>query len=137
MSRRAVVATRRPHRARRSAGARGGFALIEMMVTIMVFSVGLLALSSYAVTMTKQMRDGGRMVNAAALARARFEKLQARPCETLVAGTTITVSGTITEKYTIAPASRSVSVTNIVTFPSGRAMRTVTFNSIIPCTARP
>jgi len=118
-------------------GARGGFALIEMMVTIMVFSVGLLALSSYAVTMTKQMRDGGRMVNAAALARARFEKLQARQCETLVAGTTLAVSGTITEKYTIVPASRSVSVTNIVTFPSGRAMRTVTFNSIIPCTARP
>ena len=137
MSRHRMTPRHRAPRARRALRARGGFALVEMVVTMMVFSVGLLALSSYAVTMTRQMRDGGRMVHAAALARARFEKLHARQCETLVAGTTIVVNGTITEKFTIAPASRSVSVTNMVTFPSGRAMRTVTFNSIIPCTARP
>jgi len=131
------AAARPPRRPLRPLRGRGGFALVEMVVTMLVFSVGLLALSTYAVTMTRQMRDGGRMVQAASIARARFEKLHARPCATLAAGTTVKVTGTITEKYTIAPASRSVEVTNQVTFPSGKAMRTVTFHSIIPCTARP
>ena len=131
------AAARPPRRPRRPRRGRGGFALVEMVVTMLVFSVGLLALSTYAVTMTRQMRDGGRMVQAASIARARFEKLHARPCATLAAGTTVKVTGTVTEKYTIAPASRSVEVTNQVTFPSGKAMRTVTFHSIIPCTARP
>jgi prepilin-type N-terminal cleavage/methylation domain-containing protein len=116
---------------------RGGFALIEMMLTMMVLSVGLLAMASYGATMTRQMRDGGGMVVAGTVARARFERVSAMPCQTLAAGTESAASGTVSETWTITPGSRSVAVTNQVSFPVARSRRTYTFQMLIPCAARP
>jgi len=122
---------------RRSAGrafrARRGFALIEMMITMMILSVGLLALSSYSATMSRQMREGGGMVQASSLARARFEKLRSQRCQTLVAGTTTATTGVVTETWTVTPVPRAVTVSNSVSFPTGRTRRSVTFQTLIPC----
>jgi prepilin-type N-terminal cleavage/methylation domain-containing protein len=116
---------------------RRGFALIEMMLTIMMLSVGLLALSSYSATMSRQMREGGGMVLASNLARTRFERLRAQQCQTLVAGTTTATTGVVTESWTVTPGTRSVAVRNTVSFPTGRTRRNATFQTLIPCPVRP
>jgi prepilin-type N-terminal cleavage/methylation domain-containing protein len=124
----------RPVRRRR---ARRGFALIEMMLTIMMLSVGLLALSSYSATMSRQMREGGGMVQASSQARTRFERLRAQPCLNLTAGTTTATTGVVTETWTVTPGTRSVAVSNSVSYPVGQTRRSATFQTLIPCAARP
>jgi prepilin-type N-terminal cleavage/methylation domain-containing protein len=117
--------------------ARRGFALVEVMMTLLVFTIGLLAMASYATTMSRQMRDGGGMVSASSLARTRFEQLSALPCQNLVAGTATATAGAVTETWTITPASRSVSITDQVTFPVGRRTQTQSYSTILPCALRP
>ena len=108
-----------------------------MMVTISLLSLTVLALTSYSVTMTRQMRDGAEITRASTLARARFEQLSAQRCDLLVNGTTTVVTGRVTEKYTITRGSRSVTVSDKLTFPSGRSLRTTTLQILIPCPALP
>jgi len=123
---------------RRVAGrGRRGFALLEMMITISILSIGVLALGSVAVKMSQQMREGGGMIRASAAARTRFEKLSAQQCNLIAAGTTTATTGIITEQWTITPQSRSVAVTNVVSFPVGRTRKSATFQTLIPCPARP
>jgi prepilin-type N-terminal cleavage/methylation domain-containing protein len=137
MTRASHIVESTPHPARSAGRGRRGFAILEMMVTISLLSLTVLALSSYSVTMTRQMRDGAEMMRASTLARARFEQLSARRCDLLVNGTTTVATGRITEQYTITRGSRSVTVSNKLTFPSGRALRVTTLQILIPCPALP
>lgn len=116
---------------------RTGFAILEMMVTISLLSLTVLALTSYSVTMTRQMRDGAEIMRASTLARTRFEQLSAQRCDLLANGSTTVVTGQVTEKYTITRGSRSVAVSDKLTFPSGRSLRTTTLQILIPCPALP
>lgn len=67
-------------RGRVAAGPRAGFTLVELVVAIMILSVGVLGLASTAAVVTRQMGGGAQQTRAAAVAQTRFEELRAMGC---------------------------------------------------------
>jgi prepilin-type N-terminal cleavage/methylation domain-containing protein len=57
---------------------RGGFTLIEVVIAIVLLSVGALALAGSAAAMARQMARNGRRERATMLARSQAEESQSR-----------------------------------------------------------
>ena len=57
----------------------GGFTLIEVLIAIVILSVGLLSLAQMMVLATRSNTLSGRMTSSAALAREQLERLKAAP----------------------------------------------------------
>ena len=56
-----------------------GFTLIEVLIAIVILSVGLLSLAQMMVFATRSNALAGRMTSSAALAREQLERLKAAP----------------------------------------------------------
>ena len=112
-----------------------GFTIVEAMVAIVVFAVGVLGLASSAAVMTRQMSSGNRLAQATLLARSRVEQFSARNCTTLSSGSA--TAGGFTEQWTVTPMTRTVRVTETVTFAGARGQRSKTYVTMLPCPANP
>ena len=110
---------------------RRGFTLIELMVAMIILVIGILALASTTAVTTRHMGGGAQMARAASAAQARFERLRAEACETVVDGTE--ESRGITEKWTVTTLPRAVEVTLVVSFHTNRGSREHEYKTIIPC----
>lgn len=109
-----------------------GFSLVEVVVAILILTVGVLGLAASAGTITRLTAEGGRAGGAAAVAEARFEVLRATPCASLASGSA--TSGKFTETWRITATTtllRTVFVT--VSYNTGRGTRNLTFTSQISC----
>jgi len=109
-----------------------GFSLVEVVVAILILTVGVLGLAASAGTITRLTAEGGRAGGAAAVAEARFETLRGTPCASLASGSA--TSGKYTEAWRVITEStllRTVIVS--VSYNTGRATRTVDFTSQISC----
>ena len=108
-----------------------GFTIIELLVAVVIFSVGLLALAGTAsVIMTTLTSTQSRTI-AAGVAESRFERIRATTCAARAGGSTKTRG--ITESWTLAHLARADDVTVAVTFLSNHQSRTETFRSFLPC----
>ena len=109
-----------------------GFTIIEMMIAVMVFSVGLLALASTAaVIMTTLTTTQSRSI-ATSVAESRFERIGATPCATRASGSATTRG--ISESWTLTRLARADDVSVSVTY-LGRNHRASTeqFQTFLPC----
>ena len=111
----------RTRKTRRPTGSRAGFTLVELLVAMMVFAVGMLALAATAASVTRMMGGAKRQTLAATVAQSRLEKLRSSPCASLVSGTE-TVRG-VTNTWTVTAVSRGVTIKDSVSFPSSRNTR--------------
>ena len=133
----------RSHRARSTPEtlARGlparerGFTLIELMVTMIILTIGLLAMAGTSAVVTRHIGGGAQMALAASTAQARFERLRGEACATLTDGSA--ESRGITEKWAVANMSRSVEVTVVVAFETQNGSREHTYTTRIPCPELP
>ena len=66
-------------RSRHSRTGEHGFTLIEVMVSIVILTVGLLSLAQMMVLATNANTLSGRMTSASALAKEQLERLKATP----------------------------------------------------------
>jgi len=66
-------------RSRHTRTGEHGFTLIEVMVSIVILTVGLLSLAQMMVTATYKNTLSGRMTSASALAKEQLERLKATP----------------------------------------------------------
>lgn len=125
----------RSRRARARVAGRGpsrrGFTLIELMVTIVILTLGLLALAGTSAAVTRQIGGGAQMALAASTAQARFERLRSEDCVTLTGGTATTRG--ITEVWTASNQPRVVQVTDTVKFTTARGQRSHAYVTLIPC----
>ena len=64
----------------RPASDRRGFTLVELIVAIVILSVGVLGLASTAAVVTRQIGGGAQQARAASVAQARFEILRGMSC---------------------------------------------------------
>ncbi|HVE78649.1 MAG TPA: prepilin-type N-terminal cleavage/methylation domain-containing protein [Gemmatimonadaceae bacterium] len=129
---------RRSMRRRPAVGNRAGFTLVELIVAIMVLSIGLLGLAGSAAVLTRQINGGARMTVAASVARDRFEVLRARPCNTLPGQSGSAVTRGISESWrvtanTIGGRTASYNVVNVVSWHTTKGSHTRTFTTLIPC----
>lgn len=69
------------------AGGASGFSMTELLVSIVVFSVGVLGLASAVGVSSTEMRLGGRDTEVALLVRDQIETLKADGYEDLTSGT--------------------------------------------------
>ena len=113
-------------RARRAATApRRGLTIVELIVAIMVLSIGLLALASTAGYVMKMMSGGEAQSLASQVAQSRFDSLASVPCDKIAAaGDALVVSGAaatrgITESWTAQRVNNGnmVRVTNLIRVP--------------------
>lgn len=116
-----VSARIRTRKRRRPTGSRAGFTLVELLVAMMVFAVGMLGLAATAGSVTRMMGGAKRQTLAATVAQSRLEKIRSSPCASLVSGSE-TVRG-ITNTWTITAVSRGIDVRDSVSFPSARNTR--------------
>jgi type IV pilus modification protein PilV len=126
--RRRTSATPRPS----GTGARAGFTLVELLVAMMIFAVGMLALAATAGSVTRMMGGAKRQTIAAQVAQSRIERLRSSPCASLLGGSE-TVRG-ISSTWTVSAVSRGVNITETVVFATSRgSSRTRVYKTSLSC----
>lgn len=119
-----------------SAGrSRRGFTVIELTVSLVVLSVGLLAMAANSAVIGGQMRGSRQMAEAAITAQARFERLRSVPCTALTGGNAS--AGTIVEIWTATNGTRVVEVTDTVKFTTRNGQQAFAYRTIVPCPGLP
>lgn len=83
--------------------ARAGFTLAELMVSVVIITVGLLALAGSSIGVLRQMRSGNQAALASIVAQARMETIRSKGCSSLASGTATTRG--MSEEWTINPGS--------------------------------
>ena len=111
--------------------AAAGFTLVELLVAMMVFAIGVLGLAATAASVTRLMGGATRQTIAANIAQSRLEKLRASPCGTLTNGADTTRG--VVSAWTVQPVTRGVNVTETVIFPTQGGNRTRTYKTTLPC----
>ncbi len=111
-----------------------GFTVVEILVAISVFSMGILSLTAASSLVTRMVGEGHQYTEASALASQRFELLRSQDCKTLSSGTAnqseFTLSWAADSVGSRTPGRRVV-VT--VQFPTASGGRTASFSSLISC----
>jgi prepilin-type N-terminal cleavage/methylation domain-containing protein len=109
-----------------------GFTIIEMMIAVMVFSVGLLALAGTAsIIMTTLTTSQSRSI-ATSVAESRFERIGATPCASRVFSGSAVTRG-ITETWSVERLARADDVTVSVSYLSQHQPRSEQFRTFLPC----
>ena len=123
---------RRKRRTGLTAGCREGFTLVELLVALMVFVVGVLAVTGSSTVVMTMVGGSQRRTIAAAVAESRFEQLRAMSCAAHTNGNTTTRG--VRETWTIVPGSFTNDITVRVTFASsGGRVSTQTYQTFVPC----
>ena len=111
---------------------RAGFTLIELMVAVMVFTVGVLAMMGSSALVMTMIGGSQRRTVATTVAEARLERLRAQSCAAHTNGSAVTRG--VNENWEIIPLVRADDVTVRVTFPSsGGRVTSQTFRTYMPC----
>jgi len=108
-----------------------GFALVELVVAVLVLTVGVLALGGTAAAVTRMVAWGQRMGGAAAAAQARLEALRAGGCRSLGDGRDSVGPYRLSWSVVAAGSLRRVALT--VTYPNGSRDRADRFEAAAWC----
>jgi prepilin-type N-terminal cleavage/methylation domain-containing protein len=113
--------------------ARAGFSLPELIVAMMILTVGILALASGSAGVLRQMRAGNQTALAALVAQSRMEMIRSQTCGTLASGSATTRG--LSESWTITATSGRINeIHDTVTYtPRPGVTRTYTLVGVIPC----
>ena len=109
-----------------------GFSLIELIVSILILTVGILGLAAAAGNVQRMVGWGGRFGASAALANTQLETLRATPCASLAASGTAT-KGIYSLSWTVTTSGNLRIFTLTVSFPNGRSTRTDTYETERSC----
>lgn len=110
-----------------------GFTVVEVLIAVLILTVGLLGMVTTAALTTRMIAQGQRYSEASAIANERFEILRAKSCAEMTGGSAqlgrFSVSWTVTPDA--ADTRRQVDVT--VVSPVAGGSRTDRFTTIIAC----
>ena len=113
-------------------GDRRGFTLIEMIIAIIVMSIGIMGLAGTATYVATQMGGGSAQTIAAAMATKVSDSLAARRCAAIVDGTQ-TRRG-VTATWVVADSTRTKWVTSTIQYkPKRGATKTINYVTVIQC----
>ena len=113
---------------------RRGFTTVEIVVAIVVLSIGLLGLVSSAAMVTRMIGQGRRYSQTAALANQELEVLRAGGCAAMAPGTDAT--GRTIRSWTVTPINagvgRRIDLTIVAPTPSGHHVDRFTLTVACP-----
>ena len=111
---------------------RRGMTLIEVMIAIIVLSIGIMGLAGTASYVAQQMGGANAQTIAAALATKVSDSLSARRCSALVSGSQ-TKRG-VTISWTVDDSTRTRWVSSQVQYkPKRGPVKTVNYMTVIQC----
>ena len=117
------ITTRRPRR---------GLTLIEMIIAIVVMSIGVMGLAGTATYVATQMGGGSAQTIAAALSAKVADSLASRNCASLIDGTQ-TKRG-VTVAWRVVPSTRIRTITQTVTYTVKRgSTKTQSYTMVVQC----
>ena len=111
-----------------------GFTVVEVIVALTLFSVGIIALTAASSMVTRMLGEGQQYSEASAVANRRFELLRSQDCATLGAGSATEGHFTVTwsaDSVGSRTPGRRVAVT--ISFPTATGTRSANFSSLISC----
>lgn len=119
--------------ARRARGRRG-FTIVELIVAMMVLTVGILGLCSTATVVSRLIGGAAQQTIAASVASARFESMRSLQCSAIVSGTATTRG--MNEKWGVTlTGPRLYTVVDTVRYQAagGRVPAPLAFSSFVRC----
>jgi type II secretion system protein I len=111
--------------------ARAGFTLAELLVALMVFSVGALAMVATSANVMTLITASKNRALAAAVAASRFERMRSQPCSAHQTDSANTRG--IAEAWQVVPLSKADDVTVRVSFIANRRTQTRIYRSFLQC----
>jgi len=123
----------RPVGARRARGRRG-FTIVELIVAMMVLTVGVLGLCSTATVVSRLIGGAAQQTIAASVASARFERMRSLQCSAITPGTA-TTRGMQEAWSTTLSGARLYLVVDTVRYRAagGRVPAPLAFDSYVRC----
>jgi prepilin-type N-terminal cleavage/methylation domain-containing protein len=110
-----------------------GFTIVEVLVAVMILSVGLMGLVTTAGLVTRMIGQGHRYTEASALANERIEILRSQGCPATGTGTETRGAYTISWRVVALAAPRGRGFFVNVQSPTTRGTRTDTFETAHYC----
>jgi len=111
--------------------ARRGFTLAELLVALMVFSVGALAMVATSANVMTLITASKNRALAAAIASSRFERMRAVPCTAHTTDSTTTRG--IKEVWQTTKLAKADDVTVRVTFVANHKTQSRIYRSFLVC----
>lgn len=124
----------RPRSRRRIARPRRGVTIVELVVAILILSIGLLSLAGTSTYVVRQMSSASLQTVAAQVAQARFDSLASVKCSLLPASGSVRGTASfrgVSEIWTVTDGNDVKSVIDTIRF-RGRS-RPLEYRSIIQC----
>ena len=110
---------------------RPAFTIVELLVAIVVFTIGLVALAATSGLVAAHVGDGGRLTAAAHAARTVLDSLAARGCDAVVGGSA-NRDGVAVE-WAVSRDSSAAQVELTVAAPLHRGGRRDAYSLVVPC----
>lgn len=111
---------------------RAGFTLVELIVAMLMLTIGLLGLAGVGGVVLKQMSSGTYQTIAASIAQSRFEQMEGDSCALITSGSA-TVRG-MAENWTVASLGlRAKTVYDTVTVVSSSGTKKVGIHTVVSC----
>ncbi|MGD8726774.1 MAG: prepilin-type N-terminal cleavage/methylation domain-containing protein [Gemmatimonadales bacterium] len=111
-----------------------GFTIIEVLVAMMVLTVGVLGLVSTAALVTRMIGQGQRYSEVSTLASQQFEVLRSRQCAAITTGSASQGPYTLSWTAQDVAGGRAKALTLVILSPRVRSgMRADTFATTIGC----
>lgn len=111
--------------------ARAGFTLAELLVALMVFSVGALAMVATSANVMTMITASKNRALAASIAASRFERMRAQPCSAHQTDSASTRG--ITEAWQVVKLAKADDVTVRVSFVADRRTQSRIYRSFLQC----
>jgi prepilin-type N-terminal cleavage/methylation domain-containing protein len=112
-------------------GSSAGFTLVEVVVAILVLTVGALALAGSAAVTVRRMSEGARRSAAASVARVRAESSFATSCLALGGGSEELLG--VRSVWSVAATAASTDISQQTTYSTFRGDHTDDFLTAAPC----
>jgi len=112
---------------------RSGFTIVEVLVAVMILTVGILGLATTAGLVTRMISQGQRYTEASTLANERFEILRGERCPAVASGSETRDAYSIAWTVTNVNGGRAREIAVTVTSPTGRGNRTDAFTTTKVC----
>jgi type IV pilus assembly protein PilV len=110
-----------------------GFTIVEVLVAVMILSVGLMGLVTTAGLVTRMIGQGHRYTEASALANERIEILKTQRCPAAGTGTETRGSFVVSWRIVDVAAGKGRAINVSVQSPTTRGNRTDTFATVHFC----
>ena len=110
---------------------RRGLTLIEIVVAILILSVGALALAGTSAVMVRRMAESARGGAAASVGRSRLESSFATPCPALSGGGELILG--VRSEWSVFGGTNSADIRQRITYPTRRGAHTDDFLTAAPC----